>query len=132
MHSMLASGVEQFLAAALAAALEELFALPAHGGDHQPAAVQHAQELLQLVERDLLRGELGLEPVLDLVEARVAVEPSEDGVLLFLEAEVVQPDRVLDDPVAAAQVVVPARRQIGPLPDGQASGRNSTAGCREE
>ena len=124
-------GADEFLAAAFAAALEQLLALAAHGGDHQPAAVQHAQELLQLVQGDLLRGELVLEPVLDLVQAGVAVEPLQDGVFLFLEAEVVQPHRVLDDPVGAAQVVVPPRAEVGPLADRQLAGRNWRAGCRE-
>ena len=52
----------------------------------------------------------------------VAVEHLQDGVFLLLEAEVVQPDRVLDDPVAAAQVMLPARGQVRPLADGQFPG----------
>ena len=49
----------------------------------------------------------------------VAVQPVQQGVFLFLEAEVVQPHRVLDDPVAAPQVMLAARDQIGPPPDRQ-------------
>ena len=88
---------------------------PGRRRDHQPAAVQHAQELLQLVQRDFLRGKFGLEAVFDLVQADVAVEHLQDGVFFFLEAEVVQSDGFLDDPVAAAQVLLPARERSGRL-----------------
>ena len=62
-------GAQEFLPAAFAAALEQLLALAAHGGDHQPAAVQHAEELLEFFQGDLLRGKLLFEAVLQLVEA---------------------------------------------------------------
>ena len=51
-----------------------------------------------------------------------AVEHLQDGVLFLLEAEVVQADRVLHHPVAAAQIVLPLRDQVRPLPDGQHPG----------
>jgi hypothetical protein len=114
--------LQELLAAAFPAAPQELLALASHGGDHQPAAVQHPQELLQLVERDLLRRELGLEALLDLVHARLPVEHLEDRELLLLEAVVVQPDRVLHDPVAAAQVVVAAGAEVRPFPQRELSG----------
>ena len=75
--------------------------LARHAGHHQPAAVQHAQEVVQLLEGDLLRGEFVLEALLDLVQARLAVEHLQDGVFFLLEAEVVQAHRVLDHPVGA-------------------------------
>ncbi len=113
---------DEFLAAALAAAFEQLFALAAHAGDHQPAAVQHAEELLQLVEGDLLRRKFVLKAVFELVEAHLPVQPVQQGVFLFLETEVGQAHRVLDDPVAAAEVVLPPRDQVGPPPDRQRTG----------
>ena len=45
-----ADGGEQLLAFALVAAFAELAALAGHVGHHQPAAVQHAQELLQFLQ----------------------------------------------------------------------------------
>ena len=42
---MFVNRAEQFAAPLLAAALLELFALAGDVGDHQPAAVQHADEL---------------------------------------------------------------------------------------
>ena len=94
-------------------------ALAGHVGHDQPAAVQHAQKLLQLFQRDLLRRELGLEAFLDLVQAGLAVDHVEDGEFLVLEAEVVQPHRLLDDPVALAHVALPPRGQVRPLADRQ-------------
>ena len=76
-------------------------------GDHQAAAVQHAEELLQLFEGDFLRRKLGLEPLLDFVEAGCPVEHLQDGELFFLEAVVGQADRVFHHPVAAAEIVLP-------------------------
>ena len=115
-HRTLASGVEQFLAGVRSLRrLSSSLALARRGGQHQPAAVQHAQELLQLLEGDFLRGKLVLETLLDLVQAGFAVEHLQDRVFFLLEAEVVQPDRLLDDPVGAAQVVLLARDRSGRL-----------------
>ena len=97
-------------------------ALARRVGHHQPAAVQHAQELLQLLQGDLLRRELGLEPVLDLVEAGLAIEHLQDGVFFVLEAIVIQPHRFLYHPVAAAQIVLPPRQQVRPPADGRLAG----------
>ena len=52
-----ADGGRELFAFPLVAAFAELAALAGHVGHHQPAAVQHAQELLQLLQRDLLRRE---------------------------------------------------------------------------
>ena len=108
-------GLHPLLPPLFAAAFEQLPALPRHAGEDQPAAVQHAQETVQLFQRDLLRRILLLETVLDLVQAGLAVEPVEDGVFFFLKAEVGQPHGVLDHPVALPQVMVPAGHQIAPL-----------------
>ena len=69
---------------------------PGAGRDHQPAAVQHAEKLLHFLQGDLLRGKFGLESLLDLVQAVFAV--GQNRVFLLLEAIVLQPDGVLDDP----------------------------------
>ena len=97
-------------------------ALARRVGEHQPAAVQHADEVLQLLDADRLRRELGFEPLGDLVEARLAVEHLQDGELFFLEAEVLQADRVLHHPVGAALVALPAR-----LRDPAARGSSASA-----
>ena len=81
---------EQLLAFLLVAALLELPALPRRVGQHQAAAVEHADEVLQLLDANRLRRELGFEPLGDVVEARVAVEHLQDGELLLLEAEVLE------------------------------------------
>ena len=52
----------------------ELPALSGHVGHDQRAVMQHSQKPLQLLQGNLLRWELGLEAILDLVEARVPVE----------------------------------------------------------
>ena len=108
---------EDFLAAALVAAFAELSSLARHADHYQSAAVQLAEELLELLQGDFLGRELRLEPLLDLVQACLAVDHLEDGVLLLLEAEVVQPHRILDDPVALAEVALPPRREVLPLVD---------------
>ena len=64
-----AHGRQQHLPFAFVAALAKLMPLAGHVGDHQSAAVQHSQELLQFFEGDLLRRKLGLESLLDLVQA---------------------------------------------------------------
>ena len=53
---MLPSVCSHLLSLAFVAADAELPALPGYVGHHQPAAVQHAQELLQLVEGDFFGG----------------------------------------------------------------------------
>ena len=108
---------EQLLALLLVAALLELPALPRRVGQHQAAAVEHADEVLQLLDADGLRRELGLEPLGDVVEARLAVEHLQDGELFFLEAEVLQAHRVLHDPVDAALIALPPRLEIRPHAD---------------
>ena len=73
-------------------------------------------ELLQILESDLLRCELVLEAVLDRIQAGVAIQPLQDRKLFVVEAEVIQPDRLLDDPVLLAMVALAARRQVGTDP----------------
>ena len=112
-----ADGAEELFAFAFVAAFVELAPLAGHVGHHQPAAVQHAQKLLQFLQGDLLRGELLLESLLDFVQAGLAVEHLEDGVFFLLEAIVLQAHRVLHHPIAAAEVVLPLGHQVRPLPD---------------
>ena len=47
-----------------------------------------------------------LELLLHVVQAGLAVEHFEDGELFLLKAEVVQPDRLLDDPVDPALIAM--------------------------
>ena len=108
--------------AAFVAAFAKLCALAGYRGDYQAATVQHAHELLQFFERDLLRRELGLEPVLQLVETDLAVELLQDGVFFFLEAIVVQPYGLLHNPIALAQIVLLLCRQVWPLTDRHPAG----------
>ncbi len=104
------------------ATFAKLLPLAGHAGDYQPAAVEHAEELLQLLQGDFLRREFILEAFLDLVQTGPAVEHLEDGVFLLLEAVVVQSDRLLHHPVRLTQVLLFARGQIGSLPERQLPG----------
>ena len=108
---------------AFVAAFDELLALAGGVGDHQPAAVQHADELLQLFGADRLRREVALETLGDFVEARLAVEHLQDRVLFFFEAVVLQPDGILHDPIDPALVALLLALQIGPLADRQLARR---------
>ena len=112
-------GRDQFLLLFFAAAFDELLALAGGVGDHQAAAVEHADELLQLLGADGLRREVAFETLGDFVEARVAVEHLQDRVLFFFEPVVLQADGVFDDPVEPALVALLARFQIGPLANRQ-------------
>ena len=76
-------------------------------------------------------GKLALEPLGDLVEARLAVEHLQDRVLFFLEAEVLQADRVLDDPVDAALVALLPRLADRAACESAASARSWRPGCRQ-
>ena len=109
---------------------DQLLALPGRVGDHQPAAVQHADELLQLLGANRLRRKLALETIGDLVQARLPVEHLQNGELFFLEAEVLQADWVFHHPVNPPLVPMPAGAQIGPLANRQPSRRagNQTFG----
>ena len=103
-----------FLPGPLAAAEPELTPLAGRVGEDQPALVQHPDELLQLLDADFLRAELGLEPPLELVEAGPAIQPAEQRVFLLLEAEVLQGNRVLHDPIGPPVVAMPLEGQVGP------------------
>ena len=81
--------------------------------DHKAAAMQHADELLQVAVGHLLRREAGLESLLDLLKTRPAVQHLEDRILFLVEAEIIESHRFLDDPVRAAVVLLAARDQIG-------------------
>ena len=99
---------EEFSPLLLFAATSEWFPLTAGVGDDQSASVQHADELLQVLERDPLGRELGLEPLLDCLQRCFAIEHVEDGKLLLVESEIVESDGFLDDPVNTSMVFVAA------------------------
>ena len=90
---MFVAGGDHLLLLAFAAPFDELLALTRRVGDHESAAVQHADELLQLLGANGLRRKLLLEPLGDFVEARLAIEHLQDRVLFFFEAVILQPDR---------------------------------------
>ena len=103
---MLVSSRHPLLVVLFVAAFDELLALAGGVGDHQPAAVEHADELLQLLGADRLRRKVALEAFGDFVEARLAVEHLQDRVFFFLEAVVLQADGIFDDPVEPALVAL--------------------------
>jgi len=86
---------------------------------------------LQFVGRDLLWRELGFETLFDLVETRLAVERAKQKVFFFFEAEVVQADRVFEDPVTLALItMLPGLDQDACAP---AAGANDwKSSCRRE
>ncbi len=128
MARMLVSACSHSLRDALVAALAKLHALPGDVGQDQPAAVQRADEVLQLLDGDLVRRELGLEGVLDLIQAGVAVQHLQDEELPFLEAEVLQADRVLDHPAHPPLIAMPLGDQVRPHPQRElAGGRGNQA-----
>ena len=83
--------------------------------DHQSAAVQHSDELLQVAKRDLLRREALFETVLDLLQADVPVQHVQNVELFVMEPKVLESDRFFDDPVAGALVLVPAVAKVRTL-----------------
>ena len=85
--------------------------------------MQHADELLQLLGANRLRREIALEPLGDFVEARLAVEHLQNRVFLFLEAVILQADRILHDPIQPPLIPLLPRLQIGPLANRQLSRR---------
>ncbi len=103
---------EQLFAFLLVTPFLQLPPLPRGFRNHQSATVQHTDELLQVLVSDLLWCELGLELLLDFLQACLAVEHLQDRELLLVETEVVQPDGLFDDPVYFAVVTLLARRQI--------------------
>ena len=59
---------------------------------------------------DLARRKSGFILLFDFVKAGFAVEHLQDGKLLLLEAEIIQPDRFFHDPVRTAVVELLATR----------------------
>ena len=93
--------------------------------------MQHADEILQFLQRDRLRCELGLELVLEFVEARVPVEHLQDGELLLLEAVILQANRLLDDPVRATVVAVTPYFEVRAHPQPERAGRTGNKAVGE-
>src|SRR5262249_19855776 len=73
-------------------------------GDDQAALVQHADQSAELFERNLLRGKLLFEASAQLVETGHAVKPVQQGKLFLLKTEVVQADRVFNNPILPTQI----------------------------
>src|SRR5262249_2647172 len=84
--------------------------------------MQHADQAAKFLERDLLRGELLLEPIAQVVETAFAVEPVEEVELFLLKAEVIQTDRILDDPVLPPLIALLGDLQIRPAANRQRPG----------
>ncbi len=57
-----------------------------------PLAMQHADELLQVLQSDPLRRESGLKRIADRLHARFSIEHTKDGVFFFMKAKVVETD----------------------------------------
>jgi hypothetical protein len=75
--------------------------------------MEHADEMLQIGEGDLLRREIFFELFLDALHARLTIEHAEDRVFLFVKPEVGEPDRLFDDPVDSPLIAVFASLQVG-------------------
>src|SRR5262249_28379815 len=86
-------GGEPFLALTFAAALHQLLALTGRIGDHESAAMEHANKLLQFLSANRLRREVALEAIGDFVEAGLAIEHLQDGELFFLKPVILQANR---------------------------------------
>src|SRR4051794_28916311 len=115
-------GSQPLLPLTLIAALNELLPLTRRIGNHQAAAVQHPNELLQLFCADGLRRKVAFESIGDLIETRLAIEHLQDGVLLLFEAEVLQANGVFNDPIDSPLVPLAARFQVRPHANWQLAG----------
>ena len=93
--------------------------------------MQHADELAELFDGDLLGGEALLELLLEIVEAAPPVEHLQQGEFFLLKAEVVQPDRLLHDPIDSPLIALPFRGQVGPFAQSQPAGGSWTANYRQ-
>src|SRR5438045_3588023 len=85
--------------------------------------MQHSDQASEFFQRNFLRRELLFKAVSQIVKAALAIEPIEDGEFFFLESEVVQPDRLFDDPELPTLVALLVDDQIGP-----ATNRQRTSG----
>src|SRR6476620_10719036 len=85
--------------------------------------MEHADQATKLFKCNLLRRKLLLKAIAQIVEAALAVEPVEEIELLFLKAEVIQADGVLDDPVLPPLIALLGDLQIRPATDRQWPGR---------
>ena len=84
--------------------------------------MERADELLNFRQCDLLRRKLRFEKLLDCFQAATPVEQFEDEVLLFFEAEVIQAQRLFDDPACQALIALFARLQIRTFPQRNPAG----------
>ena len=105
--------------------LEELRPLPRPVADHEARTVQRGDKPRQFVDRDPPRRKPALKLLLERFEARLAVEHLEQCVFLRPEPEVVQRDRIFDDPPGLALVDLPVHDEVAP-----ATQRNAAGGAR--
>ena len=96
----------------LPAALEQLRPLARAVADDEPTAVEGGHETGQFLDRDAAGGEAGLELLLEPLQARLAVEHVEEGILLGAEAEIAQRDRVFHDPPDLPLVGLPRGHEV--------------------
>ena len=110
---------DHFLSTTLFASLEKLVPLIGNADDDQTALVKLSDEVLNLFERNLLRGKLRFERVFDRFERLRSVELLENEIFFVLETVVFQTDRIFNDPVRASEIVGALRGQIGARVDRQ-------------
>ncbi len=75
--------------------------------------MQHADEAAQFFQRNFLWCELLFEAMPQIVEARQAIEPIQDRKFFFLKTEVIQPDRIFDNPILPPLIALLRHYQIG-------------------
>ena len=109
--------LHQFAALALLAAIEELLAGLRRFILRQAGRQELLGETLQIFEREPFGPKALLVFLLRIVERVLAVHQADQEVLLLLEAVVAQADRVLDDVVGAAFVLLRLDLQIVPDPN---------------
>ena len=125
----------------LTAALEELRPLPRSVADDQAAAVERGHEAGQFFDGDPAGRETGLELLLEPLQARLAIEHVEEGILLGAEAEIAQRNRILHDPPDLPLVGLPRRHEVtaaaeadgarGARSEGVRGGRHRVGAFRE-
>ncbi len=101
----------------------ELSALPRSVGDDQAASMQHADKMLQVLQGDPLRGVILFKSVLDVLVTRIPVQHLQDRKLFFLKTKVLEPHRLLNDPVGPALIPLARIARSGRMRKG--SGRRA-------
>ena len=87
--------------------------------------------MLQIVQADLLRGEVAFKSIFDVLEAAGAVQHSQDRVFLFLKPVILQADRFLDHPKRFSQIAMVPDREIRSHPQRQTAVMHWKPGYRK-